>query len=64
MMRAPPFFNPISARYQRRNIHEKHANKTVRICSWLYRAAKWNQEQGNYETATLLLGQMTDFVEA
>ena len=63
-MRVPRSFHPITAQYQRRTIHEKHVNKVNRVCSWLYRAAKWNQKQGNYATAILLVGQMTDLVEA
>jgi hypothetical protein len=45
-------------------VHEKHVNRVKRVCSWLWRAAKWNQRQGNYATALLLAGIMTDFVEA
>ena len=63
MMRLPRSFNPITAKHQRRKIHEKHVNRVQRICRWLYRAARWNQKRGDYETALLLMGLMTDFVE-
>jgi hypothetical protein len=64
MMHHPRSFNPITAKYQRHKVHEKHVNRVKRICSWLWRGAKWNQKQGNYADALLLMGLMTDFVEA
>jgi hypothetical protein len=45
-------------------VHEKHVNRVRRVCSWLLRGARWNLKRGNYATALLLLGLMTDFVEA
>jgi serine acetyltransferase len=66
MIRLPRSFNSITARYQRRKVHEKciekHVNLVKRSCRWLYRAARWNQKRGNYATAMLLMGLMTDFV--
>jgi hypothetical protein len=64
LIHLPRGFNPITLREQRRKIHKKHVNKIKRVCNWLYAAAKWNQKRGEYVTAMLLLGQMTDFVEA
>jgi hypothetical protein len=70
MMRLPRSFNPITAKHQRRKVHEKrieriekHVNLVKRSCRWLYRGARWNQKRGNYATALLLMGLMTDFVE-
>jgi len=61
-MRLPHSFNPITARQQRRMVHEKRVNLVKRSCRWLYRAARWNQKRGNYATALLLMGLMIDFV--
>jgi hypothetical protein len=64
MLHHPRSFNPITAKHQRQKVHEKHVNRVKRVCSWLYRGAKWNLKQRDYATAMLLLGQMTDFTEA
>jgi hypothetical protein len=38
--------------------------KIKRVCGCLWRAAKWSQKQGLYDSALAFMGQMTDYTEA